>query len=95
MPPSPVTVAVAKSHTTPGTNRKQKFSMPQIEVVHEVPIYRNPDPGYGHVLACFSTVVQLSDHEFFCTYNRGTAIYATDLSFYAARSTDSGRSWPE
>lgn len=69
--------------------------MPQIEVVHEGPIYRNPDPGYGHVLACFSTVVQLSDHELFCTYNRGAAIYATDLSFYAARSTDSGRSWPE
>lgn len=69
--------------------------MLQIEVVSEGPVYRNPNPGYRHDLACFSNVVQLSGGELFCAYNRGSAIYATDLAFYAARSTDGGLTWPE
>ena len=69
--------------------------MPQIEIVSEGPIYRNPNPGYGSISAFFSHLVQLSDREVLCTYNRGGAMYATDLAFYAARSTDGGASWPE
>jgi len=69
--------------------------MPRIEIVSEGPIYRNSNPGYDHVSAFFSHVVQLSDQEFLCSYNRGSAIYATDLTFYAARSIDGGKTWPE
>jgi len=66
-----------------------------IEILSEGSIYRNPNPGYGHVGAFFSNLVQLSDHEILCTYNRGGGMYATDLTYYSARSTDGGESWPE
>mgnify|MGYP002832736370 FL=1 len=68
--------------------------MPQIEIVSEGPIYRNPNPGYVHVSALFSSLVQLSESEILCTYNRGAGMYAIDLAFHAARSTDGGASWP-
>ena len=69
--------------------------MSQIEILNDGPIYRNPNPGYGYVGAFFSSLVQLSDHEILCTYNRATGMYATNMTFYSARSTDGGESWSE
>ena len=69
--------------------------MLQIRVLGEGPIYRNPNPGYGSVGGFFSNLVQLSDQEILCTYNRGGGMYATDLAFHSARSIDGGGSWPE
>ena len=69
--------------------------MSRIEMISEGPIYRNPNPGYGYVGGFFSNVVQLSEDEIFCTYNRGGGMYATDLAHYAARSADGGESWTE
>ena len=69
--------------------------MPSLQIVDTGPIYRNPNPGYQHVLACFSHIVQLSDQEILCAYNQGQAIYATDLTFHQARSTDGGKTWDQ
>jgi hypothetical protein len=69
--------------------------MPQLKLIHAGPIYRNPNPGYQHITALFSHVVQISDQELFCTYNRGQAMYATDLTFWQARSHDGGLTWNE
>ena len=69
--------------------------MPRIEVLSDGPIFRNSNPGYGYVGSFFSHLVQLSDREILCTYNRAAGMYATDMTFYAARSTDGGESWPE
>jgi hypothetical protein len=69
--------------------------MSHIEILSEGPVDRNPNPGYDHVSTFFSHLVQLTDREILCAYNRGSAIYATDLTFHAAYSTDGGQSWPE
>ncbi len=69
--------------------------MAKLKIVDTGPIYRNPNPGYFHKLAAFSHIVQLGDQELLCTYNRGQAMYATDLTFYQARSADGGASWGE
>ena len=69
--------------------------LPLIEIVSEGPIFRNPNPGYVHASAFFSSLVQLSESEILCTYNRGAGMYAIDLAFHAARSNDGGASWPE
>ncbi|MDJ0754197.1 MAG: exo-alpha-sialidase [Ardenticatenaceae bacterium] len=67
--------------------------MSKVELVHSSPIFRNPNPGYEHVTALFSHVVTLPGGELFCVYNRGQGMYATDLTFWQARSHDEGRSW--
>lgn len=69
--------------------------MPHIEILNDSPVYRNANPGYEHVSAFFSNLVELSGHEILCTYNRGSAMYAVDMTFYAARSPDCGETWPE
>lgn len=69
--------------------------MPQLKLIHSGPIYRNPNPGYQHITALFSHVVQIGDQELLCTYNRGQAMYATDLTFWQARSTDGGQTWSD
>jgi hypothetical protein len=78
-----------------GAQTERERIMSHIEIASEGPIYRNPNPGYEHVSTFFSHLVQLTDGEILCTYNRGSAIYATDLTFHAAHSTDGGQSWPE
>jgi hypothetical protein len=69
--------------------------MPHLKLIHTGPIYRNPNPGYQHTTALFSHIVQISDQELLCTYNRGQAMYAADLAFWQARSLDGGQTWPE
>jgi sialidase-1 len=69
--------------------------MPTLELIQSGPIYHNPDPGYRYVFAAFSHPVQLSDQELICAYNQGQALYAADLTFYLARSTDGGTTWSE
>jgi hypothetical protein len=56
-------------------------------------IYRNPDPGYRHVSALFPNPLELPGGQLICAYNRGSALYAADLTFYLARSTDGGQTW--
>lgn len=67
--------------------------MSKLELLSSGPIYLNPDPGYTHVTALFSHIVPLDGDELLCTYNRGQGMYATDLSFWQARSHDGGRTW--
>ena len=69
--------------------------MTKLKLMNSDPIYRNPDPGYWHETALFSHIVSLSGDELLCLYNRGQAMYATDLTFWQARSTDGGLSWGE
>lgn len=67
--------------------------MARLELVDSGVIYRNPNPGYQHVFAAFSHPVQIGEQELLCTYNRGEALYATDLTFYQTRSQDGGHTW--
>src|SRR5688572_6054422 len=69
--------------------------MRRLEVVDEGVIYRNPNPGYQYVYASHSHPVQLSETELLCTYQRGQALYSTDLIFACSRSTDGGKTWQE
>ncbi len=65
----------------------------RLELIDSGPIFRNPNPGYEHVTALFSHIAPLGGDEILCAYNRGQGMYATDLTFWQARSTDGGRSW--
>ena len=69
--------------------------MPKLAITNSGVIYRNPNPGYTYIFAAFSHPIQLSEQELICAYNRGQALYATDLTFYLARSTDGGITWRE
>ena len=69
--------------------------MPRLEVIAEGIIYRNPNPGYEYVFASHSHVVQISERELLCAYMKGQAMYAVDLEFAQARSTDGGVTWQE
>jgi len=69
--------------------------MIKLELINSGPIYRNPDPGYRHDTALFSHIVSLGGDELLCLYNRGDAMYATDLTFWQARSTDGGITWQD
>lgn len=69
--------------------------MSQLEIIDSGVIYRNSDPGYKYVFAAFSHPVEIPSGEILCSYNRGQALYATDLTFYLARSLDGGKTWPE
>ena len=40
-----------------------------------------------------SHLAALGENEILCTYNRGQGMYATDLTFWQARSHDGGQSW--
>jgi len=44
---------------------------------------------------CFHTRLELPSGELICTYNRGSAMYATDLTFHVARSADGGHMWSD
>lgn len=67
--------------------------MTKLKMINSGPIYRNPDPGYRHETALFSHIVSLGGDELLCLYNQGEAMYATDLTFWQARSTDGGITW--
>lgn len=69
--------------------------MPQLEMVAEGVIYRNPNPGYQSIMAANSSLVQISESELLCLYNRGQAYYAPDMECYLARSIDGGTTWFE
>jgi sialidase-1 len=68
--------------------------MSSIAIVDSGVIYRNPDPGHRYIAALFPHPLELPGGEFICAYNRGSALYATDLTFFLARSADGGRTWP-
>lgn len=67
--------------------------MQSLSLVESGVIFRNPDPGHSYIAALFPTPLQLPDGSLLCTYNRGTAMYAADLTFYLDRSLDGGRTW--
>ena len=69
--------------------------MSRLEIVKESVIYRNPNPGYQAVSAANTSPVQLSENELVCSYNRGQAYYAVDLTLHLARSLDGGYSWSQ
>jgi hypothetical protein len=66
-----------------------------LTIVDSGMIYRNPDPGHRHVSALFPHPLELPGGELICAYNRGSALYAADLTFFLARSPDGGRTWPD
>lgn len=69
--------------------------MTSITILDSGVIYRNPDPGHRHISALFPHPWELPSGELICAYNRGSALYATDLAFFIARSSDDGKTWTD
>ncbi len=69
--------------------------MTSMRLVDEGVIFRNPDPGNRHSSALFPNPLELPSGELICCYNRGSALYAIDLTFHLARSGDGGRTWSD
>jgi hypothetical protein len=67
--------------------------MQRLMILDSGVIYRNPDPGHRYIAALFPHPLELPGGEFICAYNRGSALYASDLDFFLARSSDGGRTW--
>ena len=67
--------------------------MAELEITGSGVIYINPEPGYRSNFSCHSYVVQLSDAELLCTFQRGQAMYSVDSVLTQARSTDGGQTW--
>jgi hypothetical protein len=67
--------------------------MTTLTVIDSGVIFRNPDPGHRHISAMFAHPWELPGGELICTYNQGSALYAVDLRFMLARSTDGGKTW--
>lgn len=67
--------------------------MQRLHLVGDGVIFRNPDPGHRHISALFPNPLELPSGEMICCYNQGSALYAADLTFVIARSSDGGRSW--
>lgn len=64
-----------------------------LEIIDSGVIYRNLNPGYDTIFAAFPHPVELRANELVCTYQRGKALYATDLTFGLVRSMDGGHTW--
>ncbi len=69
--------------------------MPTLQTIDSGVVYINPQPGYLSNFACHSHVVQLSDRELLCTFQRGQALYSLDSVLVQARSTNGGKTWGE
>ena len=69
--------------------------MSRPELIGSGVIYRNTNPGYEYSFACHSHLVQLSDRELLCAYQRGQALYAVDCVCAQSRSIDGGKTWVE
>lgn len=67
--------------------------MAKLEIIDSGIIYINPDPSRYHVFASHAHPLQLDEMEFVSTYQRGSAIYAADMSIALARSHDGGTTW--
>ena len=62
--------------------------MPQLHLLDDGVIYRNPDPGFKAECAFLPNVVPLDGDEVICVYRIGQAFYSTDGTLNVARSTD-------
>ncbi len=69
--------------------------MTTLSIIDSGVIFRNPDPGHRHISAMFAHPCPLPSGELICTCNRGSALYAVDLAFFLARSSDGGKTWLE
>jgi hypothetical protein len=65
----------------------------RLELAESGILFINPDPSRFHVFASHPHPVQLSETEFVCTYQRGSAIYAADMEIGLTRSLDGGDTW--
>jgi hypothetical protein len=66
-----------------------------IKILSEGVLFRNPYPDLRALHAYFPFIVELSEHEFLCTYRRGSAFASVDGLIGLLRSTDGGRTWVE
>ena len=69
--------------------------MSRLQILDSGVLYINPDPAHYHVSAFYPNVVQLSEQEFICTYQRGDGIYAANSNIALLRSMDGGLTWKD
>jgi hypothetical protein len=66
-----------------------------LEIIDSGILYINPDPAHYHVFASHAHPLQLTDHEFIATYQRGDGMYAANTNIAVARSSDGGVTWQQ
>ena len=69
--------------------------MSRLTIVDNGILYINPDPAHHHVSAFFPNMVQLSDREYVCIYQRGDGMYAVNCNVARLRSLDCGATWQD
>ena len=69
--------------------------MSQLRLVDSGILMINGEPAYRHVSAFFPNVVQLSELEFLCVYQRGDGMYAANCELVRLRSNDGGTTWQD
>ena len=69
--------------------------MSRLRIVDSGVLCINPDPAHYHVSAFFPSVVQLSEEEFICIYQRGDGMYAANSNIALLRSLDGGVTWED
>ena len=69
--------------------------MSRLRIVDDGILYINPDPAHCHVSAFFPNVVQLSERELVCIYQRGDGMYAANSNIALLRSLDGGVTWED
>lgn len=69
--------------------------MAQLEVTDTGVVYINPDPAHEHVFASHPHPLQLTEWEFICTYQCGSALYSVDANVALLRSSDGGVTWTD
>lgn len=69
--------------------------MLSLKLIESGVVYRNPNPGYEYNFACHSHLVQLSETELLCGFQRGQALYSIDCVAAQSRSKDGGKTWVE
>jgi len=69
--------------------------MSQLRLVDDGILWINSDPAHKHVSVFFPSVVQWSEKEFICLYQRGDGLYAVNNHIAVLRSRDGGVTWNE
>lgn len=69
--------------------------MTTLRLVNEGILYINTDPAHHHVAAFFPNIVQLSEEELICVFQRGDGMYAVNSNVALLRSRDGGATWSD
>ncbi len=67
----------------------------QIEILSDIPIYRNPHPDHESIYAAFPQICLIRNGDLACVFRGGTARYSYDGRYAMVHSSDRGITWSE